>query len=98
MHIGPKRHGEEVRRAAAPAKTGDSKLTGRDRLTLEIARAVDHVGAQLCLIEARLKRAAIVVVTRIAADRRQSVRRKREEASDRCTARHILDVGIEPAV
>ena len=44
------------------------------RVAFEIARAVDHVGAQLALVEAGLQRAPVVVVARIAADRRQARR------------------------
>ena len=68
------------------------------RVRFQIARAVDHVGAQLALVEAGLQRAAVVVIARISADRRQPVGSKRQKPLGRDPAGHVLDVGIEPAV
>ena len=61
-------------------------------------RAVQHVGAQLRLVELGLHRAPVVVVARIAAERRQAVGREREEALHRRAPRHVLDVRIQAAV
>ena len=65
---------------------------------LRIARAVQHVGAQLALVEAGLQRAAVIVVAGIAADGKQAVGRQRQKPFGRGAARHVLDVGIEPAI
>ncbi len=67
-------------------------------MRFEKARAVDHVLAQLGLIQAPLHGAAIVVVAWIAADRRQPVRRQRQVPFDRGASRHVLDVGVQSAV
>ena len=60
--------------------------------------AVQHIGAQLGLVELRLQRAAIVVVAGITAERRQAIRRQREKTIHREPARDVLDVRVEPAV
>jgi hypothetical protein len=60
--------------------------------------AIQHVLPQLRLVELRLHRPAIVVVSRIAAERRQAVRRKREEPLHRDPPRHVLDVRIQAPV
>ena len=67
-------------------------------MRLEKPGAVQHVGAQLALVETGLQRAAVVVIAGIAADREQAVRRQREKSLDCAAARHVLDVGVEAAV
>ena len=67
-------------------------------MRLQEARAVEHVGAQLALVETGLQRPAVVVVAGVAADRGEAVGREGHEALDRGAARHVLDVGIEAAI
>ena len=70
----------------------------RQLVRLEKPRAVQHVGAQLRLVEFPPKRARFVVVAGIAAERREAVGRERDVAFDRGAPRDILDIGIQSAV
>ncbi len=67
-------------------------------MVAQIARTVHHVAGELLRVEIALQVAAIVVVAWIAANRRQAVRRQRQEAGDRRAARNVFDVRIESAV
>ncbi len=67
-------------------------------MALDEARAVQHVGTQLRLVQLRLQGAPVVVVAGVAAERREPVRCEGEEAFQRRTPRHILDIRVEPAV
>ncbi len=98
LQVGAQGNRQGVHRAAAPAEAGDAERARRQRMRLEKTRAVEHVGAQLGLVEAGLQRAALVVVAGIAADRKQSIRRQRQEALRGGAPRHVLDVGVESAV
>ncbi len=89
---------EEIGDAAAPTKTGNAQLSRRQRVSLQEVGAVQHVLPQLALIEAALQLAAVVVVAGIAADRREPVRRQRQEALHREPAGDVLDVGVQPPV
>ena len=92
------RDGQVVDHAAAPAEARRAELARRQLVRLQVTRAVDHVLAQLRLIEAGLQRAAVVVVAGIAADRRQAVGRQRDEARDGGAPRDVLDIRIQAAV
>ena len=98
MHVRAERGREIIDHAAAVAEAGDAELAGRQLVRLEKARAVEQVGAQLGLVEIALQGAAVVIVARVAADRRQPVGREREETIDGGAARDVLDIGIEAAV
>jgi hypothetical protein len=65
---------------------------------LQPLRAIEHVLAQLRLVELRLHRAPVVVISRIAAQGRQPIGREREESVHRRAPSHVLDVRIQPAV
>jgi hypothetical protein len=65
---------------------------------LDEARTVQHVGAQLRLIELGLHCAPLVIVSRVAAKGRKTIGCERDEAFDRGAPRNVLDVGIQPAV
>jgi hypothetical protein len=62
--------------AALSAASKAGHIAGRERVRLHEARAVEHVGEQLALVERRLQRAAVVVVAGIAADRGEPVELK----------------------
>ena len=98
VQIGAERDGEEVGRAAAPAEAGGAELAGGERVRLHVARAVEHVRAQLGLLQAGLQGAAVVVVAGIAADGREAVGRQRQEPLGGGAAGDILYIGIEPPV
>ena len=67
-------------------------------MRLQKLGAVRHIGAQLVLVELGLERATVVVVTGIAADRKQSIRCQGKETFNRAAPCHVLDVGIEAAI
>ena len=98
FQIRAERDRQEVGRAAAPAEADDSQLAGGQRMRLQEARAVDHVRAQLALVEAGLQRAAVVVVARISAHRREPVGGERQKSFGRGSASHVLDVRVEAAI
>jgi hypothetical protein len=65
-------------------------------MRLEVLGAVDHVLAQLRLIEARLHRAPVVVVAGIPSDRREPVRGEREKASTAARRATSSMYGLSP--
>ena len=58
----------------------------------------DEVLSHLGGVALRLHGAALVVVSRVAAQRGQRVGRKRQESLDRQPTGDVLDVGIQPAI
>ena len=62
------------------------------------ARAVDHVLAQLRLVERALHFPAVIIITGITADRRQTVRRQCQETGDTESPRDVLHIGVQAAV
>ena len=98
LQIRAHRRSEVIHHATAVAEPGRAELAGGKLVGLQKPRAVEEIRAQLRLVEVALQRAAVVVVARIAADRKQAVRRERKKALDRGAAGDVLDVRIEAAV
>jgi hypothetical protein len=65
---------------------------------LQEVGAVQHVGAQLGLIQPRLQRPPVVVIPRIAPDGEEPIGGEGEEALHRDAPGHVLDVRIEAAI
>ena len=98
IEVGAKPYRQPVHHAASPAEPDRAQLAGRQFVILEKVGAVDHVLAQLLLIQGALHGAAVVVVAGVAADGGQSIGSQGHESRHRGSARNILDVGIETAV
>src|SRR5215470_11485105 len=62
LQVGAEGDGEEVGGAAAPAEARDAELARGERVRLQEAGAVQHVRAQLALVETGLQRAPVVVM------------------------------------
>src|SRR5690242_21138414 len=83
--------GEQVGDAAAIAETDDAKLARTGLVPLEKIRRGDEVFCCLRLLELGEQFARLVLVTRIAAQRKQRVGREDEEILERQATRDVLD-------
>ena len=87
-----------VGHAAAEAKAGRGDLSAAVRTRLQPPSRSDEILGPLGGIDLAEQLAALEVVARIAAHRRQRIRREGHEILQGKASRHVLGVRIEPAI